>query len=130
MHGEDGGVDAVLAIATPVRSHISAAAAYDSTAELLERSATRAEQRAELHRVAGRSDAERAERQAARKARHAAERARVHARRLCTRGTPGGFIDAPSVTPRETEVLRLASHGLTCASYRPMTFPQDHGTSR
>jgi DNA-binding NarL/FixJ family response regulator len=111
VHGEDGGIEAVLAVAMPGRSHASAATAYERTAERLERSATQAEQRAELHRLAGRADAETVALEAARKARAGAERARANARGLRVRDA--GHCDPPSVTPRETDVLRLASHGLT-----------------
>jgi DNA-binding CsgD family transcriptional regulator len=115
VHGEDGGIEAVLAIATPVRSFSSGATAYNRTAERLESTATRAEQRAELHRLAGRSAAEAAERHTAEKARAAAERARTNAWCLRSRGTAARPADPPSVTPRETDVLQLASHGLTHA---------------
>ncbi|HEX3831276.1 MAG TPA: LuxR C-terminal-related transcriptional regulator [Solirubrobacteraceae bacterium] len=50
--------------------------------------------------------------QRARTAREGAERARLHARHLRARGT----VDAPgppSITSRQTEILGLASHGLT-----------------
>ncbi|HEV7808785.1 MAG TPA: LuxR C-terminal-related transcriptional regulator [Solirubrobacteraceae bacterium] len=115
VYGVNGCVDAVLAIALPVASHISAAVAYERTAERLDRSAARAEQRAELDRLAGRGEAERTDQRAAHKARDAAERARINARRLRLRAAQSGSIDAPALTPRETEVLELASHGLTSA---------------
>jgi DNA-binding CsgD family transcriptional regulator len=111
---DDGHIEGVLAIATPERCFSSAAAAYERTAERLERSATLAEQAAERHRVAGRRDAELVERRRARKARHGEERARANARALRARGTPA-YADPPSVTSREAEVLSLASHGLTSA---------------
>lgn len=113
VRGDDGTIDAALVVATPVAPHVCAAAAYERTAERLEGSATLAEQRAELHRLAGRGDAEQAELRAARKARRGAEQARTNARRLRSRDGDPGAASPPSVTPREIEVLRLASHGLT-----------------
>ena len=113
VQGDDGGIDAVLAIATPARSFAYAATACESTAERLDRSATNAEQRAERHRVAGRGDAEVTERTAAARARRAAERARANAQRLSLREGAAAPAEPPSLTPRETEVLSLASHGLT-----------------
>jgi DNA-binding NarL/FixJ family response regulator len=104
-----------LAIATPGRQYTSAATAYERTAERLNRSAERAEHRAELHRLAGRSDSEVTARDAARKSRHAAERANCNALRLRSRNREAALADPPSLTPRETDVLRLASHGLTHA---------------
>src|ERR1700722_2314566 len=79
VRADDGRIAAVLAIATPARPFTSAAAAYERTAERLDRCATLAEQRAEGHRLAGRSDSEGAERNRARKAREAAERTRANA---------------------------------------------------
>ena len=114
VRGQNGRIAAVLAIATPARPFTSAAAAYERTAERLDRCATLAEQRAEGHRLAGRSDSEGAERNRARKAREAAERTRANATRLRSRDTPAA-ADPPSVTSREAEVLSLASHGLTAA---------------
>jgi DNA-binding NarL/FixJ family response regulator len=113
LHGEDG-IEAVLAIATPSGSFVAAAMAYEKMAERLDRSATHADERAERHRQADRSDAEAAEIRAARKSRDAAERARANARRLRARHAPAP-ADPPSLTARETEVLSLASHGLTSA---------------
>ena len=114
LQGEDGRTDTVLAIATPARSFASAAAAYESTAERLDYSAMLAERRVGLHRLAGRSDAESAERHGARHAREGAERARANAQRLRSRdaAAPAG---PPSVTSRQVDVLSLASHGLTSA---------------
>jgi DNA-binding CsgD family transcriptional regulator len=114
VHGEDGRTDTVLAIATPARGFGSAAAACESTADRLDYSATLAEKRAELHHLAGRSDAEFAERHGARNAREGAERARAHAQRLRSRdaAAPAG---PPSITSRQADVLSLASHGLTSA---------------
>lgn len=119
VHADDGSVQAVLAIATPDRSYAAAAGAaagaYEKTAERLKRAAERAEQRAELHRLAGRSAAEVADLRAARNARRAAQRAWTNARHLHARSAGERSSEAPSITPRETEVLQLASHGLTCA---------------
>jgi DNA-binding NarL/FixJ family response regulator len=112
VHGENGGIEAVLAIATPGRSFFSATVAYERTADRLERSAASAEQRAEVHRVAERTDAAAAERQRAERARAAAERARANAAGLRSREAPAP-ADPPAVTAREAEVLGLASHGLT-----------------
>jgi DNA-binding CsgD family transcriptional regulator len=110
--GEHGHVEAVLAIATPARAFGSAARAYERTAELQDRAATSAEQRAERHRRAGRSDLELAERKQARRARQSAERARTNALRLRSRDAALP-IDSPALTAREAEVLSLASHGFT-----------------
>jgi DNA-binding CsgD family transcriptional regulator len=114
VHDDEGRTEGVLAIATPTRSFASAAAAYERTAERLDRSATLAEQRAEQHRLASRPDAEIAERHRAQKARQAAERTSANARRLRSPDTAAP-ADPPSVTPREAEILSLASHGLTAA---------------
>src|SRR5581483_463995 len=66
------------------------------------------------YRLAGRDDAEIAERHRATNARRGAGRARENARRLRFRETAGPS-DPPSVTSRQIEVLDLASHGLTSA---------------
>jgi DNA-binding CsgD family transcriptional regulator len=113
VRAADGTIEAVLAVALPIPSHISAANAYERTAESCEDSATHAQRRAELHGLAGRHAAELADRRVARRARETAERARENARRLRARTHPDGYVDAPTVTPRELEVLELASHGLT-----------------
>ena len=114
VRGENGRVDAVLAVATPTHSYAAAVAAHLRTAEQLDRSAELAEERAERYRLAGRGDPELAELHAAGTARRGAERARASARRLqarvCTE--PG---DPPSITSRQAEVLSLASNGLTSA---------------
>jgi DNA-binding CsgD family transcriptional regulator len=110
--GNDGRIAAVLGVATPGHEFPAAATAYDRTADRLERSRARAERRAELHRAAGRPPGEAAERERAARWRKAAERARRHALRLRA-GRSGP--DAPSITPREADVLVLASHGLTSA---------------
>jgi DNA-binding NarL/FixJ family response regulator len=115
VRDDDGRIASVLAIAAPARSFSSAAAAYERTAERLDRSAANAERRAERHRVAGRIRAEDTERQAIRKARDAAERARANARRLRSGDTATSFTHPLSLTARETEVLQLASHGFTSA---------------
>ena len=115
VRGDDGSVDAALVVATPVAPHVRAAAEYERTAERLEHSATLAEQRAERERLAARGDQEKEALRAARKARLDAARARTHAWRLRARDDDhgGGGAAALTVTPREIEVLRLASHGLT-----------------
>jgi DNA-binding CsgD family transcriptional regulator len=119
VRGDDGTVEAALVVATPVARHVLAAAGYERTAERLERSATLAEQRAQRARLAARGDEEEHALRAARKARLDAERMRAHARRLRSRDNDddnnggGARSAALSVTPREIEVLRLASHGLT-----------------
>jgi DNA-binding NarL/FixJ family response regulator len=114
VRGDDGDVNAVLAIAAPGRSSYAyAAMACERMAERLDRCATSAEQRAERHRVAGRGDAELTERKAAARARRAAARARANARRLSSRDGAVPPAEPPSITPRETEVLSLTSHGLT-----------------
>jgi DNA-binding NarL/FixJ family response regulator len=112
VYGARGRVDTVLAIAIPAPSHTAAVTAYEQTAARLDAFADAAEQRAETHRGAGRDDEEHAERQAAARARAAAERATAHALRLHSRHTPGA-ARLRLATPREIEVLQLASHGLT-----------------
>lgn len=112
VHGEDGRIGSVLAIAIPERTFAAAAAAYIRMAERLDDSATLAEQRAERYRLADHTDRVVVELQRARKARDGAERARLHARRLRVRGA----VDAPGpplLTSRQIEILGLASHGLT-----------------
>jgi DNA-binding CsgD family transcriptional regulator len=106
----DGRITGVLGIATPERGFPAAAAAYERTAARLERSAAEAERRADRRRAAGRPDQEVAERKHAARSHRAAERARIHARGVRS-GREG--LDAPSITPREADVLVLASHGLT-----------------
>jgi DNA-binding CsgD family transcriptional regulator len=113
VRAADGAIEAVLAVALPVASHISAAEGYERTAASSEHSAARAERRAELHGLAGRHAAELADRRLAGRARQTAESARENARRLRARTHPDGYVEAPRVTPRELEVLELASHGLT-----------------
>jgi DNA-binding NarL/FixJ family response regulator len=115
VYGVDGGIEAVLAIATPARAAEAAAAAYERTAERLEASAAQAEKRAELHSLAGRTDAEVADRDTARRARRVAERARDSAVLLRARHRDAQSESPPSITVRETEVLQLASHGLNSA---------------
>jgi len=112
VHGEDGRVDNVLAIAIPAPPHTAAATAYEQTAARLHKFSDEAERRAEVHRCAGRPDQEDAERQVAARARRAARRAAEHAGLLHSRD-PRSVTDPPPVTPREIEVLQLASHGLT-----------------
>ena len=107
----DSKIAAVLGIATPARRLPAAAAAYERTATRLERSAAEAEGRAARYRTAGREAQELAELERARRSRIAAERARLQASRL----HGGGPSEPPSVTPREADVLMLASHGLTSA---------------
>ena len=115
MRGEDAGIEAVLTIATPASAFTTAAAPYEKMATRLEHSAAVAGERAELHRHAGRSAAEAAERAVVRRARRAAERAWTNARLLRLRDTADLAAGGPSITERETEVLTLASYGLTCA---------------
>ena len=115
VRAADGAIEAVLAVALPIASHISAAKAYERTAANSEHSAARAERRAELHGRAGRRAAELADRRVAGRARQTAESARENARRLRARTHPDGYVEAPTLTPRELEVLELVSHGLTVA---------------
>jgi DNA-binding NarL/FixJ family response regulator len=115
VRAADGAIEAVLAVALPIASHISAAKAYERTAANSEHSAARAERRAELHGLAGRHAAELADRRVAGRARQTAESARENARRLRARTHPDGYVEAPTLTPREHEVLELVSHGLTAA---------------
>lgn len=72
---------------TAVRTRCITAMTYERMAERLDRSAAGAEQRAALHRLAGRSEEERGEQRAADKARNSADRARINARRLRSRDT-------------------------------------------
>ena len=104
----------VLAVATPAHSYAAAVAAHLRMAERLDRSVELAEERAERYRLAGRGDRELAELHSAGTARRGAERARASAQRLQARisAEPGG---PPSITPRQAEVLSLASNGLTSA---------------
>ncbi len=113
VHGEDGRPDAVLAVAIPGRKQLDVAAACQRAAQHLERSASRAELAAKRHRLAGRPGADLEETQRGRRARDAAERARAQAETL--RHSAASPDERPSLTPRETEVLSLASHGLTYA---------------
>jgi DNA-binding CsgD family transcriptional regulator len=113
VRAEDGGIEAVLAVATPERTYPSAAAAYERTAERLMESADLADKRADLHQLAGRTDHEAAERESARRARAAAARATANAARMQARSGSGPNGGPPNVTAREIEVLVLASHGLT-----------------
>ncbi|MEA2420467.1 MAG: hypothetical protein QOE60_2673 [Thermoleophilaceae bacterium] len=115
VHDDDGTIYAVLGIATPARSFASAATAYDRTAERMHRVAMLAQERAKRHHAAGRHDAAAAQIQDARKADQAAGRAKANAERLRSRDSATGPVEPPSVTPRELEVLNLASHGLTSA---------------
>ena len=109
-------VQAVLAIAIPQRQvRDSCAAGYERTAERLEGRAELAEQRADKHRRAGRAGAETAERQAAQKARQRAKEARGTAAELHAREASFLSGDPPALTPRETEVIALASHCLAYA---------------
>jgi DNA-binding CsgD family transcriptional regulator len=110
VRGEDGRIAGVLGVATPARGLPAAAVAYERTAQRLERSAAQADQRAERHRTAGRRSREEAERARAGQSRAAAARASAHARHLRAGAAAPA---APAITPRETDVLTLASHGLT-----------------
>lgn len=114
VQGEGGCIEAVLAIATPARWFRSAVIAYERTAQRLEHSARLAEQRAERFGAAGNEDAARAERRTAHNARQAAERVKANARQLYSRDAPDP-ADPPAITSRETEVVTLASYGLTSA---------------
>jgi DNA-binding NarL/FixJ family response regulator len=117
-----GAVEAVLAIALPIDCYCCAAAGYESTAVSLQRAAERADERAELQRRAGHAEAEKSERRLAVRARRNAQRARVSARRLRARALPSGCMDVPAITPRETQVLALCSHGLTSAEIAEQLF--------
>ncbi len=115
VRGGDRDIESVLTIATPASSFATAAESYEKMATRLEHSAMVAEERAELHRHAGRDAAEAAERAVARRAGGAAERARASGRLLLLRGAADLPARPPSITERETEVLTLASYGLTYA---------------
>jgi DNA-binding CsgD family transcriptional regulator len=114
VRDEDGGIQAVLAVATPAPPVSPAVRAFERTAEVLDRSAALAGERADRHRRAGRSEAEAEEREAAGRAREAAEHTRANARRLHSHKT-AALAETLSLTARETEVLQLASHGLSSA---------------
>ena len=107
---QDGRIAAVLGVATPAHGLPAAAVAYARTTQRLERSAAEAEQRAERHRTARRYSREEAERARAAQSRAGAERARAHAQRL---RAGAAASEAPVTTPREADVLTLASHGMT-----------------
>ena len=83
VRGQDGCIDAVMAVATPVHSYTAAVAAHLRTAEGLDRSAELAEERAERYRLAGRGDAELAERHAATTARRGRDSERERTRSAC-----------------------------------------------
>jgi DNA-binding CsgD family transcriptional regulator len=106
----EGGIGAVLGVATPGRSYPAAVTAYERTAERLDQSGAEAKRRAARHRAAGRVAAEREELQRAERAFVGAEQARRHIQHL---GVGGAADDMPLLTPREVDVLVLASHGLT-----------------
>jgi len=111
---QDGRIAAVLGVATPAHGLPAAAVAYERTAQRLERSAAQAEQRAERHRAARRRSREEAERASVARSRAAAERARSHAQRLRAGAAAPEAPEAPAITPRQADVLTLASHGMTC----------------
>ncbi|HEY4428921.1 MAG TPA: LuxR C-terminal-related transcriptional regulator [Solirubrobacteraceae bacterium] len=109
--GESGSVDAVLAIAIPAIPFSHSAAAYESTAARLGRTASLAEERAATHRLAGSRDAEARDRDIALRARRGAARMQENARRTRARET-GPEAQLRALTSRETEILELGSHGL------------------
>jgi DNA-binding CsgD family transcriptional regulator len=109
-----GRVHAVLAVAEPVCGYPPAAKAYKRTAERLERSAVAAVDRAARHRQANREEREARELAQAERARAGAERARAHALRLET-GAASPAAEPLALTPRETDILALASHGRTAS---------------
>jgi DNA-binding CsgD family transcriptional regulator len=108
--GPEGGIGAVLGVATPVQHYPAAVTGYERTAERFDQSGAGAKRRAARHRAAGRVAAEREELQRAERAFVGAEQARRHMQRL---GVGGAAHDMPPLTPREVDVLVLASHGLT-----------------
>jgi DNA-binding NarL/FixJ family response regulator len=107
---EGGRVEAVLAVATPVSDFSSAAAAYQRMAERLDSFAATAEERARRSLEAGRDDTR--DQQAAARARCGAERCRASARQIRPRDA-GRLAGPVLITSRQSEVLELASHGLT-----------------
>ena len=114
VRSENGqAIEAVLAVATPSLVSPSATAAYERVAVRLQDSAARAEERANLHRLAGRINSETAERDAAARARAGAERALANAAALRSRAGGAENAKPPTLTSREIEVLIFASHGLT-----------------
>jgi DNA-binding CsgD family transcriptional regulator len=106
----EGGIGAVLGVATPVRHYPAAFTAYERTAKRLDQTGAEAERRAARHRAAGRVAAEREELQRAERAFVGAEQARRHRQDL---EVGGAARDMPPLTPREVDVLVLGSHGLT-----------------
>jgi DNA-binding CsgD family transcriptional regulator len=114
VRGQNGRIDGVLAVATPAHSYAAAVTAHLRTAERMDRSAELAEERADRYRLTGRRDGELAELHAAGTARRCAKRARASAQRLQARISAEPAAP-PSITPRQAEVLSLASNGLTSA---------------
>src|ERR1700722_10271319 len=114
VRGQNGRIESVLAVAAPAHNYAAAITAHLRTAERLDRSAELAEERAERYRLAGRAEPELAELHTGGTARRGAERARASAQRLQTR-ISGKLGNPPSITPRQAEVLSLASNGLTSA---------------
>jgi DNA-binding NarL/FixJ family response regulator len=110
VRGEDGGVEAVLAVATPARASDHVAMSYERMADRLDRSVDLAEQRAAGHLRAGRTGDHDVARREAERVRRVVERSRANARRL--RSQDDVAAGAPTLSPRETEVLALISHGL------------------
>jgi DNA-binding NarL/FixJ family response regulator len=110
---DDDSVETVLAIATPAHSYASAVAAYEGIAERMVAAAACAERRSKYFARSGDDDAEATERQSTHRYLGAAERARTNADRL--RSQIDGSGAPPAVTSRESEILSLASHGLSYA---------------
>lgn len=110
VRAENGGIEAVLAVATPGRACDAVATSYERMADRLDRSVDLAEQRATGHLRAGRIADHDAARREAERVRCAAERSRAIARRLRSQDDAAG--GPPTLSPRETEVLALISHGL------------------
>ena len=108
----DGRIDFVIAVATPHRCSKSAVTASERFARGLDDAAALAEQRGNDRLREGRNVAAAAESHRAEKTRHAADRVRLNVE-LLRSCHPAQAVTAPPLSPRELEVLTLASHGFT-----------------
>jgi DNA-binding CsgD family transcriptional regulator len=113
LRDPSGRVHSVLAVAVPQGRYQSAAAAYERAAVRMERSAAMAEERAHRYRREGHALAAQREDERAERARHAATRAWKSARVAWSPAVGHPREVPPSLSPRELDVLSLASHGLS-----------------
>jgi DNA-binding NarL/FixJ family response regulator len=114
VRDNQGAVESVMAIATPHRARSLAASAAECMARLEDAAASDARRRCADLEKNGLSSAAAREARRAERARHAADRARIDAH-LLGAGEPGGAPGRMPLTPREQEVLEVASHGLSYA---------------